>query len=42
MGRVEDCGIRCMRHGWIYMENGQCLDMPLEEEPKKDDPVAHG
>ena len=33
MGRVEDCGIRCMRHGWIYMENGQCLDMPLEEEP---------
>jgi 5,5'-dehydrodivanillate O-demethylase len=33
MGRVEDCGIRCMRHGWVYMENGQCLDMPLEEEP---------
>jgi 5,5'-dehydrodivanillate O-demethylase len=42
MGRVEDCGIRCMRHGWIYMETGQCLDMPLEEEPFAADVKMNG
>ncbi|MPZ48700.1 MAG: Rieske 2Fe-2S domain-containing protein [Dehalococcoidia bacterium] len=32
-GMVEDCGIRCYRHGWLYDETGQCLDQPLEEKP---------
>ncbi|HLF79919.1 MAG TPA: Rieske 2Fe-2S domain-containing protein [Dehalococcoidia bacterium] len=32
MGIVEEYGIRCARHGWLYGETGQCLDMPMEEE----------
>jgi len=32
-GFVEDCAIRCPRHGWLYSDAGQCLDQPMEEEP---------
>ena len=32
-GIVEDCGLRCPLHGWLYDETGQCLDQPLELEP---------
>jgi 5,5'-dehydrodivanillate O-demethylase oxygenase subunit len=32
-GSVEDFAIRCPRHGWLYSDTGQCVDMPLEEEP---------
>jgi 5,5'-dehydrodivanillate O-demethylase oxygenase subunit len=29
-GRVEDRGIRCCYHGWLYDAEGQCLEMPAE------------
>lgn len=27
-GRNEECGIRCIYHGWKYDVNGNCIDMP--------------
>lgn len=27
-GRNEECGIRCVYHGWKFDVNGTCLDMP--------------
>ncbi len=30
-GFVEDCGLRCNYHGWLYDEKGNCLDQPFEE-----------
>ncbi|MGB7181714.1 MAG: Rieske 2Fe-2S domain-containing protein [Burkholderiaceae bacterium] len=30
-GRNEDCGLRCVHHGWKYDINGQCIDMPNVE-----------
>ncbi len=32
-GIVEDYGVRCPLHGWLYNEDGLCLDQPLEPEP---------
>lgn len=29
-GRVEDAGIRCCYHGWLYDSRGQCLEQPAE------------
>src|SRR6266545_1799632 len=29
-GRNEDCGVRCVYHGWKYDVTGQCVDMPNE------------
>jgi phenylpropionate dioxygenase-like ring-hydroxylating dioxygenase large terminal subunit len=29
-GRNEDCGIRCVYHGWKYDADGNCVDMPNE------------
>jgi phenylpropionate dioxygenase-like ring-hydroxylating dioxygenase large terminal subunit len=29
-GRVEASGLRCCYHGWLYDEEGNILDMPLE------------
>jgi len=29
-GKVEDDGIRCAYHGWKYGRDGQCLEMPSE------------
>src|SRR6476646_2858031 len=29
-GKVEDQGIRCCYHGWLFDERGQCLEMPCE------------
>ena len=31
LGRVEKNGIRCCYHGWLYGNDGQCLEMPAEE-----------
>ncbi|MEZ5343448.1 MAG: Rieske 2Fe-2S domain-containing protein [Acidimicrobiales bacterium] len=31
-GRVEDNGIRCSYHGWLFAEDGQCLDQPCEPD----------
>ena len=32
LGRNEDCGIRCVFHGWKYDVNGQCVDQMNEPE----------
>ncbi len=29
-GRVEDGGLRCIYHGWLYDVHGHCLDQPGE------------
>lgn len=31
-GRVEDGGIRCPMHGWLYDVSGKCLQQPAEPE----------
>ena len=31
-GRVEERGIRCCYHGWLYSPQGRCLEQP--QEPK--------
>src|SRR4051794_37906992 len=31
-GRVEDGGLRCPFHGWLYDVNGHCLDQPAEPD----------
>jgi nitrite reductase/ring-hydroxylating ferredoxin subunit len=29
-GRNEDCGLRCVYHGWKFDRDGTCVDMPSE------------
>lgn len=29
-GRTEECGLRCVYHGWQYDIHGNCIDMPNE------------
>lgn len=31
-GRLEDGGLRCPFHGWLFDTRGQCLDTPAEPE----------
>lgn len=31
-GRNEDCGLRCVFHGWKFDVTGQCVDMPSAPE----------
>jgi phthalate 4,5-dioxygenase len=31
-GRNEDCGLRCVYHGWKFDVNGICTDMPNEPQ----------
>ena len=31
-GRVEEEGLRCCYHGWLYDTQGQCISMPCETE----------
>ena len=31
-GRNEECGLRCVYHGWKFDVNGTCLDMPNEPD----------
>jgi nitrite reductase/ring-hydroxylating ferredoxin subunit len=31
-GRVEDEGIRCCYHGWIFDTEGRCLEQPCEPD----------
>jgi phthalate 4,5-dioxygenase len=35
-GRNEDCGLRCVYHGWKFDTAGQCTDMPSEPRPFAD------
>jgi phenylpropionate dioxygenase-like ring-hydroxylating dioxygenase large terminal subunit len=34
-GRVEEAGIRCCYHGWLFDVEGRCLDQPCEPEGGK-------
>jgi len=34
LGRVEDCGIRCLYHGWKFAVDGTVLDTPNVADPK--------
>jgi phthalate 4,5-dioxygenase len=29
----DDCGLRCVYHGWMFDTTGQCTDMPSEPRP---------
>ena len=29
-GRNEECGLRCVYHGWKFDKDGNCIDMPSE------------
>src|SRR5262249_55490542 len=31
-GRIEEEGLRCCYHGWLYDAQGRCIDMPCETE----------
>jgi nitrite reductase/ring-hydroxylating ferredoxin subunit len=31
-GKVEEAGIRCCYHGWLFDAEGHCLEQPCEEE----------
>jgi phthalate 4,5-dioxygenase oxygenase subunit len=31
-GRNEECGIRCVYHGWKFTVDGKCVDMPSEPD----------
>ncbi len=31
-GRNEECGLRCVYHGWKFDVNGNCVDMPSEPD----------
>jgi 5,5'-dehydrodivanillate O-demethylase len=30
-GFVEDCGLRCNYHGWLFDESGRCTQQPYED-----------
>jgi 5,5'-dehydrodivanillate O-demethylase oxygenase subunit len=32
-GIIEQYGLRCPFHGWLYSETGLCIEQPLEDEP---------
>ena len=32
LGRLEDGGLRCLYHGWLYAADGRCLEQPAEPE----------
>jgi len=34
-GRLEDGGLRCIYHGWLYDVNGKVIDMPGEKDGGK-------
>ena len=34
-GEIEDGGIRCPYHGWLFNIHGQCLEMPGEPKDSK-------
>ena len=34
-GRNEECGLRCVYHGWKFDADGNCVDLPTEPESSK-------
>ncbi|WP_084182958.1 Rieske 2Fe-2S domain-containing protein [Nevskia soli] len=39
LGRIEDGGIRCPYHGWLFDVNGRCIEQPAELSPTAKDRV---
>ena len=39
LGRIEDHGIRCPYHGWLFDVNGRCLEQPAEVSPTAKDRI---
>jgi phthalate 4,5-dioxygenase len=39
LGRVEDGGLRCPYHGWLFDVHGRCLDQPAEASPTAKDRI---
>jgi 5,5'-dehydrodivanillate O-demethylase len=35
-GIVEECGLRCNYHGWLYDARGACLEQPFEDVARPD------
>ena len=33
-GRNEECGLRCIYHGWKFDVDGNCMDMPTEPDDR--------
>jgi nitrite reductase/ring-hydroxylating ferredoxin subunit len=41
-GRIEDGGLRCLYHGWLFDRAGRCLEMPAEPaESNYKDRIRH-
>jgi phthalate 4,5-dioxygenase oxygenase subunit len=41
-GRIEDGGLRCLYHGWLYDIGGRCLEQPAEPpESRYKDEIRH-
>jgi phenylpropionate dioxygenase-like ring-hydroxylating dioxygenase large terminal subunit len=41
-GRIEDGGLRCLYHGWLYDIHGRCLEQPAEPpESRYKDQIRH-
>jgi phenylpropionate dioxygenase-like ring-hydroxylating dioxygenase large terminal subunit len=40
-GRIEDGGLRCLYHGWLYDVNGKCLEQPGEPERGARNSIKH-
>ncbi len=40
-GFIEDGGIRCPYHGWLYDRTGRCLEQPFEPNPKFREQMLH-
>src|SRR5262249_35690234 len=30
-GFVEECGLRCNYHGWLFNESGRCIEQPYDD-----------
>ena len=41
LGRIENGGIRCPYHGWLFNTNGQVLDQPAEVSRRRNIGSAH-
>jgi phthalate 4,5-dioxygenase len=35
-GRNEECGLRCPYHGWKFDVDGNCLDLPTEQDDRRE------
>ena len=42
LGRVEDCGIRCLYHGWKYAVDGTIMETPNLTGSRFTERVKHG